>query len=557
MSLPIDISPADLEIVWQVLNQHLKPSVIKWVFGSRAKWTAKTYSDLDLALQHPAGKEIPLDTMLDLKASFEDSNLAWTVDVVDLNAIQESFRKIVEQDKVPLPCIMGSEWTTIGAIAQVYDGPHATPQKIEEGPYFLSISSLENGKLDLSKSARISEEQFSKWTKRVTPQAGDVLFSYETRLGEAALMPHNIKACLGRRMGLLRPDTKKVDPRFLLFAYLGPDFQNEIRMRTNYGATVERIALKELPNFPIRLPPLPEQKRIAHILGTLDDKIELNRQTNQTLESMAQAMFKSWFVDFDPVIDNALAAGNPIPEPLQKRAEIRQKLRNSGQAKPLPGHIQKLFPDSFRLTDEMGWVPAGWEKKSIYEYLDIIYGAPFKSSGFNEEKLGMPVIRIRDLKTGKPQYHTEEDHKKKSTIETGYLICGMDAEFRATIWHGETAYLNQRLFWARPKVPYMNPVLAKLLLQPSLDFQENTQVGTTVAHLGKKEIDKFTILIPENPKVLEQISLTMEGIRQRLISNYNQIRSLSKIRDTLLPKLISGELRIPEAEDQVQEAIAS
>lgn len=113
---------------------------------------------------------------------------------------------------------MGSEWTTIGAISQVFDGPHATPKKIDEGPYFLSISSLEAGKLDLEKSARISDEQFEKWTKRVTPEEGDLLFSYETRLGEAALMPGGIKACLGRRMGLLRLDRTKVDPRYLLFA---------------------------------------------------------------------------------------------------------------------------------------------------------------------------------------------------------------------------------------------------------------------------------------------------------------------------------------------------
>ena len=221
---------------------------------------------------------------------------------------------------------MAGDWTTIGDIAEVFDGPHATPKKIEEGPYFLSISSLEQGKLDLSKSAHISEEQYIKWTKRVTPQEGDVLFSYETRLGEAALMPGGIKACLGRRMGLLRPNKEVVDPSYLLFAYLSPDFQREIVARTNSGATVDRIALKELPSFPIRIPKLQEQREIASVLSALDNKIELNRQINATLESMAQALFKSWFVDFDPVIDNALAAGNPIPEPLQARAEKRAAL---------------------------------------------------------------------------------------------------------------------------------------------------------------------------------------------------------------------------------------
>ncbi len=137
-------------------------------------------------------------------------------------------------------------------------------------------------------------------------------------------------------MGLLRPDKNKVDPRYLLFAFLGPDFQQEIKKRTIYGATVERIALRELPEFPIRLPPLPEQRAIAHILGTLDDKIELNRQMNRTLEAMAQALFKSWFIDFDPVVVNALRAGNPIPDPFAERAAHYRELLKDPHPNPSP-----------------------------------------------------------------------------------------------------------------------------------------------------------------------------------------------------------------------------
>lgn len=191
--------------------------------------------------------------------------------------------------------------TTIGEIAEVFDGPHATPKKTETGPYFLSISSLKSGALDLSQSAHLSEEDFKKWTKRVTPEQGDVLFSYETRLGEAALMPDGIRACLGRRMGLMRPDRSKVISEYLLYAYLAPEFQKTIEARKIHGATVDRIALKELPDFPIRIPELPEQEAVAGVLKRLDVKIELNRRINQTLEQIAQAIFKSWFVDFEPV----------------------------------------------------------------------------------------------------------------------------------------------------------------------------------------------------------------------------------------------------------------
>jgi type I restriction enzyme S subunit len=168
----------------------------------------------------------------------------------------------------------------IGDIAEVFDGPHATPQKIEDGPYFLSISSLVNGQLDLAKSARLSDEQFVKWTRRVTPQEGDVLFSYETRLGEAALMPPNVKACLGRRMGLLRPNRDRVLPEYLLYAYLAPEFQEQIKRKTNHGATVERIALKELPDFDIRIPAIEEQSKVVKVLNNLSWKLKLNQQIN-------------------------------------------------------------------------------------------------------------------------------------------------------------------------------------------------------------------------------------------------------------------------------------
>jgi len=149
--------------------------------------------------------------------------------------------------------------TTIGEIAEIFDGPHATPKKTETGPYFLSISSLEKGRLDLSRSAHLSENDFTKWSKRVTPQKGDLLFSYETRLGEVALMPDGIKACLGRRMGLLRPKNEKVIPEYLLYAYLSPAFQQTIISNIIRGATVDRIALNELPVFSIRIPSIEEQ----------------------------------------------------------------------------------------------------------------------------------------------------------------------------------------------------------------------------------------------------------------------------------------------------------
>ena len=181
------------------------------------------------------------------------------------------------------------------------------------------------------------------------------MFSYETRLGEAAAIPPGLQCCLGRRMGLLRVSKELVDPQFLLYAYLGPEFQGTLQSRTVQGSTVDRILLTELGTFPIRIPPLPEQRAIAHILGTLDDKIELNRRMNRTLEEMAQAIFQDWFVDFGPT-----------------RAKME------GQEPYLPPELWDLFPDEL-VDSELGEIPEGWEVEPLGEIIELAYGKALKA----------------------------------------------------------------------------------------------------------------------------------------------------------------------------------
>jgi len=191
---------------------------------------------------------------------------------------------------------MPGKWreTRLRDIAEIFDGPHATPAKTGVGPLFLGISSLRRGHLDLTQSEHLSEKDYRKWTRRVTPAAGDVVFSYETRIGEAGFVPAGLRCCLGRRMGLLRARRNKIHPRFLLYAYLAPQFQSVLQARTIHGSTVDRVPLIDMPEFPILIPEdLSEQAAIAAILGALDDKIELNRKMNQTLEQMAREIFKS------------------------------------------------------------------------------------------------------------------------------------------------------------------------------------------------------------------------------------------------------------------------
>lgn len=157
---------------------------------------------------------------------------------------------------------MRSDWphVSIGEVAQVFDGPHATPKKTSSGPVFLGISSINNGRLDLSAVEHLSEDDFAKWTRRVVPQEDDVVFSYETRLGQAAIIPSGLRCCLGRRMALVRPDRRKLLPRYFLYYFLSDEFQALLKARTVHGSTVERLPLTAFPSYPVRLPPLETQR---------------------------------------------------------------------------------------------------------------------------------------------------------------------------------------------------------------------------------------------------------------------------------------------------------
>jgi type I restriction enzyme, S subunit len=201
----------------------------------------------------------------------------------------------------------------------LYDGPHATPKPADEGPVFLGIKNItEDGRLDLSEIRHISEEEFPRWTRRVEPRAGDIVFTYEATLNRYAIIPEGFRGCLGRRLALIRPDESKVDKRFLFYSFFSDEWRQTIANNTLIGSTVDRIPLTNFPEFPIRLPPLPTQRKIAGILSAYDDLIENNTRRIAILEEMAQRLYQEWFVHFRypghedvPLVDSELG---PIPE---------------------------------------------------------------------------------------------------------------------------------------------------------------------------------------------------------------------------------------------------
>jgi type I restriction enzyme S subunit len=172
----------------------------------------------------------------------------------------------------------GDGWdrVAIGEVAEVYDGPHATPKTVDEGPIFLGISSLQDGKINLGETRHVTPEDFQLWTRRVKPQTDDVVFSYETRLGQAAVIPSGLDCCLGRRMALVRPIATRLDPTFFVYQFISPPFRSYLEDKIVRGATVDRIPLREFPTYWIHLPSLDQQRAIA-------SRLEAMRQETQHL----------------------------------------------------------------------------------------------------------------------------------------------------------------------------------------------------------------------------------------------------------------------------------
>ena len=232
---------------------------------------------------------------------------------------------------------------------QLIDCDHKTPKGVDEGIPYIGIPQMDNGRINFDANPRlITEEDFITWTRKANPTYGDIILSRRCNSGETAYVPENAKFALGQNLVLLRPTGDRLHPGYLRWAVQGREWWNEVAKYLNPGAIFDSLKCAEIPKFQIPEPPKDQQILIDELLLAISDKIELNQQTNQTLENIAQALFKSWFVDFDPVIDNALAAGNTVPEPLQKRAEQRQALRASDDAPAsLPEAIRQLFPASF------------------------------------------------------------------------------------------------------------------------------------------------------------------------------------------------------------------
>ncbi len=336
------------------------------------------------------------------------------------------------------------------------------------------------------------------------------------------------------------------------------------------GSTRPKITQKDMRRIPVFCPPVSDQKSIARILGYLDDKIELNRRMDATLEAMARALFKSWFVDFDPVIDNALAVGSPIPESLQARAETRKALGD--KRKHLPESIQRQFPSSFVVSEEMGWIPERWKCGVIGDICSPAIGGQWGSDDPEEGLVPAICLRGADMESLRIDGYAPKApvrYVKKSAIEkrlpsnVDLLVAGSGAgPCGRPLWFSDA--LKELYF---PPVIYSNFVkrfttsgreyamyLDRVLINKYRDGSiQDFITGTSVPNLDASGLlSGCNALIPSH-SVLTVFAVQLDGIYSKLYSEESQ--TLAKLRDQLLPRLLSGQLRISDAEKLIADAV--
>lgn len=316
--------------------------------------------------------------------------------------------------------------------------------------------------------------------------------------------------------------------------------------KTSKGTKMPRGDKDAILKYPAYIPPLSEQKAIAHILGKLDDKIELNRQINQTLETMAQTLFKSWFVNFDPVIDNALKAGNPIPDPLKTQATKRKTTKST-----LPKTTQNLFPNRFVFNNKLKkWIPEGWKVKNLGKVGKVVCGkTPSKSKkeyyGGNTLFVKIPNMHNEVYVLETNEYLTELGSKSQlnKSIPRGSIAVSCIATVGKVVLIDKESHTNQQINSIIPNQGYYQYYLYFLMLSLNGHFHSLASSGSATLNMNTSTFSDIEITMPSN-HILKTYDKQVKSNFETILFNQKQTQTLTKLRDTLLPKLISGKIRI-------------
>lgn len=363
---------------------------------------------------------------------------------------------------------------------------------------------------------------------------------------EAANMLQNQNTCC------LIPN-EDIDSNYLFYVLKSKEFQDWVVNTAQGSANQARVPINMLGHYEISLPEIYHQRNISNFISKLDTKIRINKNINSILENISKALFKSWFVDFDPVIDNALDAGNSIPEVLQSRAELRQKVRNSADFKPLPADIRALFPAEFEET-ELGWVPKGWKISTAGDELVVKGGlTPSTSNADFWENGTIHWTSPKDL-TGNDSKVLLDTSKKITELGLKKISSGLlptDTVLmssRAPIGYlalAKTPMAINQGYIAIPSSKNLSPEYIIYWLENIMDDIKGMAGGTTFAEISKGAFKTISLVIPSKNIVDEFTRLAHQHFG-KVVSNTEQINALTNLRDTLLPKLISGELSLED-----------
>jgi len=429
---------------------------------------------------------------------------------------------------------LAGEWPMLSlreANVTLIDCDHRTPPAAETGYPYVAIPQLRGGRIDLSNVRRITPEHFAEWTRKAKPSSNDVVLSRRCNPGETAFVPLGLEFALGQNLVLLRADGTRVFPPFLRWLVRGPEWWNQIAKFLNVGAVFDSLKCVDVPNFRLRIPPLCEQHAIANILGTLDEKIELNRRMNETLEAMARTLFKSWFVDFDPVRAKAEDRDHGLPQPLAD-----------------------LFPDSFE-DSELGEIPSGWTVGPILHHARLMSGGTPKTDRPEYWNGSIPWASAKDVSqsNGSMLVDTERAITQQGLDESASQMippfCSVVVARGATtgrmVLFGRGMAMNQTCYALATTT--QTPFALYCRLRVEMDGLVHAAHGSVFDTITTSTFASSRIVLPPGP-VLMVFEEWAAPVFQRVLEGINESRTLTSFRDALLPKLISGELRVPEVE---------
>ena len=443
---------------------------------------------------------------------------------------------------------MSSEWPTVSIseiAASMAVGPFGSRMKadlyVPSGVRVIRGNNLSGGREPEGDYVYVAEKTADSLASCCL-RPGDLVFPHRGNIGQVGITPDDGKRyMLSTSLMKLSPDRGKADPLYLMYFFKSAIGRAALLMNASQvGTPGIATPLKSLRGIQLPLPSIAVQKGIAETLSTLDDRISLLRETNTTLESIAQALFKSWFVDFDPV-----------------RAK-QQGIAPQG----MDVATAALFPDSFE-ESEMGEVPKGWVTAPIYDMATFINGATYKAFEPNDQCRGRPIIKIAELKSGVTAQTAYSDvaMPNKYLIETRDILFSWsgnpDTSIDTFVWIFEPAWLNQHIFRVLPRTSQERTFVLQMLrhLKPVFTELARNKQTTGLGHVTVADMKRELIVMPTT-ELLKQFDISVGPIHARIFENQRQAQTLATLRDTLLPRLISGQLRLLEAQETLEETAA-